>query len=411
MSEIVDYEEYNIDDDDVLLDGDPNRLYSVPSGGSTTLDNLSNSTNAMGDNDLIVTKENGGTDWVKKTASKVWNYIKNKLGIADSGNTFLRKDGTWATPQDTTYGVVSKTANGLAPQLPNETTTTKYLRQDGTWATPPDNNDNNAVTQTATSTDANYEVLFSATADNTTRTEGARKSSSLKFNPSTGNLSTTKLNGYTPSTANSATTVALRDSNGNINAQKFNGYAISSSADASTLALRNSSGYLYSVFYNMTNAGRQNPASYTAYAAFVDSNGWLRQSTLANFNSWTGLSNVGASVSGKTANVALYNGGTAKTGSAVTATIYRINPSSKIGVFGVSCEVTTTFSNTNNTVKLKMAFSGLTPSGYTIDAWVAGDGGSFKMYCGSYEDIWVHTSFTSGSRTAVVRLVGICTFT
>lgn len=34
--------------------------------------------------------------------------------------------------------VVSKTANGLAPQLPNETTTTKYLRQDGTWQVPPD---------------------------------------------------------------------------------------------------------------------------------------------------------------------------------------------------------------------------------------------------------------------------------
>ncbi len=43
---------------------------------------------------------------------------------------------------------------------------------------------NNAVTQTATdNTDANYEVLFSATADNTTSTEGARKSSGLLYNP------------------------------------------------------------------------------------------------------------------------------------------------------------------------------------------------------------------------------------
>lgn len=33
--------------------------------------------------------------------------------------------------------VTSKTAAGLAPQLPNETTTTKYLRQDGTWVVPP----------------------------------------------------------------------------------------------------------------------------------------------------------------------------------------------------------------------------------------------------------------------------------
>jgi len=34
-------------------------------------------------------------------------------------------------------GVVSKTANGLAPQLPNESTTTKFLRQDGSWQVPP----------------------------------------------------------------------------------------------------------------------------------------------------------------------------------------------------------------------------------------------------------------------------------
>lgn len=44
------------------------------------------------------------------------------------------------------------------------------------------------VTQTATSTNALYEVLFSITADNTTRTEGARKSSGMLFNPATGTL-------------------------------------------------------------------------------------------------------------------------------------------------------------------------------------------------------------------------------
>ena len=32
--------------------------------------------------------------------------------------------------------VVSKTEAGLAPRLPNETSTTKYLRQDGSWAVP-----------------------------------------------------------------------------------------------------------------------------------------------------------------------------------------------------------------------------------------------------------------------------------
>lgn len=67
--------------------------------------------------------------------------------------------------------------------------TTTYLRNDGSWATPPNDNTDTKVTQTATSTSAAYEVLFSETADNTTRTEGARKNSNLLFNPNgTGTL-------------------------------------------------------------------------------------------------------------------------------------------------------------------------------------------------------------------------------
>lgn len=59
-------------------------------------------------------------------------------------------------------------------------------------------NTNTNVTQTATTTNAAYEVLFSATADNTTRTEGARKTSTLTYNPSTKALSTGgTVNGYT----------------------------------------------------------------------------------------------------------------------------------------------------------------------------------------------------------------------
>ncbi len=45
------------------------------------------------------------------------------------------------------------------------------------------------VTQTATSDNKRYEVLFSGTNDNTTRTEGTRKSSDLLFNPSRKELS------------------------------------------------------------------------------------------------------------------------------------------------------------------------------------------------------------------------------
>ena len=58
------------------------------------------------------------------------------------------------------------------------------------------------VTQTATTTNATYELLFSVTADNTTRTEGAQKTSTLTYNPSTKALVTGgTINGFTLGTA------------------------------------------------------------------------------------------------------------------------------------------------------------------------------------------------------------------
>ena len=42
----------------------------------------------------------------------------------------------FATPESITYSTVSKSAEGLCPQLPNETTTTKFLCQDGNWVVP-----------------------------------------------------------------------------------------------------------------------------------------------------------------------------------------------------------------------------------------------------------------------------------
>lgn len=100
-------------------------------GGGYDPDSLPDSTTDTGDNDLFITKESGG--WVKKSALRIWNYIKSKLGIASSGNTFLRKDGAWATPENTTYNVVSTSENGLAPKV---TDTSGYLKGDGTWSVP-----------------------------------------------------------------------------------------------------------------------------------------------------------------------------------------------------------------------------------------------------------------------------------
>lgn len=113
---------------------------------------------------VTITKGDGSTSTqtTKDTEYSVFSGATNSADGSDglvpapkSGkqDSFLKGDGTWGTPENTKYNVVSKTAAGLAPQLPNETSTTKYLRQDGTWAVPPDN-------------DTTYSVFKGATASN-----------------------------------------------------------------------------------------------------------------------------------------------------------------------------------------------------------------------------------------------------
>lgn len=54
---------------------------------------------------------------------------------AGEQTSFLRGDGIWVVPTNTTYGLASTTANGLLRQLNGSTSS--FMRGDGTWATPP----------------------------------------------------------------------------------------------------------------------------------------------------------------------------------------------------------------------------------------------------------------------------------
>lgn len=105
---------------------------------------------------MTITKGDGSTS-TQTTKDTEYSVFKGATNSADGSNglvpapksgkqdSFLKGDGTWGTPENTKYNVVSKTAAGLAPQLPNETSTTKYLRQDGTWAVPPNQTYNKAT--------------------------------------------------------------------------------------------------------------------------------------------------------------------------------------------------------------------------------------------------------------------------
>ena len=82
--------------------------------------------------------------------------VKSSITFGN-GSTFLRNDGTWATPANTTYtdmkGATASTAgtHGLVP-APAAGAQTKYLRGDGTWQTPPDTNTTYNVFTGASST-------------------------------------------------------------------------------------------------------------------------------------------------------------------------------------------------------------------------------------------------------------------
>lgn len=107
------------------------------------------------------------SDWNQTTTTAV-DYIKNKPTIP------------------TVPGVVSTSANGLAPKVTN---TSNYLKGDGTWSSPA----NNAVTvtnRTGSSYNNNYPVVFGTNTGTGTVTEGLQKrGGDFTYNPYTEKLS------------------------------------------------------------------------------------------------------------------------------------------------------------------------------------------------------------------------------
>lgn len=110
MSDIFQTDEYNIiGDENTDSTATPSDAFDDIVGG------LGTGGNNPADSDIFLTKA-GGT-WYKKPFSKIWAYIKSKMGIVTGSldNTFLAKDGTWKVP----YTIVSTIDNGLAPQISN----------------------------------------------------------------------------------------------------------------------------------------------------------------------------------------------------------------------------------------------------------------------------------------------------
>ena len=122
---------------------------------------------------------------------------------------FLRGDGTWQVPTNTTYSnftaATSSAAGkaGLVP-APAKGYQSRFLRGDATWATP----SNNAVSQTASTANGNYPILLKASTSTSNATAGALFRTGVTVNPSTSTISATTFDGNLSGNATTATTLA-----------------------------------------------------------------------------------------------------------------------------------------------------------------------------------------------------------
>ena len=237
----------------ITINGTDNNTWTAMVGATSSADGSVGYVNAVPPKDGYNTKylRADGT-WSVPPDNNTWTAMTgatssangtvgyvNAVPPSDGYNTkYLRADGTWSVPPNTgdthwttgliTAGSATATANAAVTNnsvflnvLDNSTVRNSHnIVGSGSVTVNSDANgkitiegtdNNNAVTQTISSTsDADYRVLFSSTADDTTRTEGARKDTDFKYNPSTNTLTVTNVAGNA-----STATKATQDASGN----------------------------------------------------------------------------------------------------------------------------------------------------------------------------------------------------
>lgn len=116
---------------------------------------------------------------------------------------YLREDGSWEIPPDTTYSVFSTAKEGLVPK-PTSGDAEKFLRGDAQWVTLTMSDVN--VTQTSTASDHEYPLLAKNGTGDAQVTTSVLFNDKVTVNPSSGTITASNFIGTFTGTATSADT-------------------------------------------------------------------------------------------------------------------------------------------------------------------------------------------------------------
>ena len=147
-----------------------------------------------------------------------------------STSNYLRGDGTWATPPNTTYSTMKGASTsaagsaGLVP-APSAGAATRYLRSDGTWAVPPDTNTTYTLSSfgiTATAAELNKLDGVTATATEINYLDGVTSAIQTQLN---GKAASSHTHNYAgSSSAGGAATSAAKVNVTTLTNQSLNNY-------------------------------------------------------------------------------------------------------------------------------------------------------------------------------------------
>ena len=239
----------------------------------------------------------------KSLWSNIVDKIKTALGIESSGNTFLKKDGTWGTPIRGTFFGTCDTAADQAVKvitlsdstgfslLPGVVIGVKYTYTNTKLICSLNVNNTGQIRVAIgeqTPLMHNQEYMFGKAGYTTYYMYDGQYWNFLNHN---GNIKDGTT--YAFATGDSNGQIKVTPSGGTAQNVSVKGLdsaaylAADTNGTANTVVKRSGYGYI-----NAGNSSTENPTSYTSYPVFQDSDGWFRKSTKANFLSWLGFTST-----------------------------------------------------------------------------------------------------------------------